>query len=151
MAGFDFNEFKKKAVETAGNIADKSAEVARMVAEKAEFLARKAKLKADIAGERSSLRRKYQELGKLYYNKYKGSLDPDFAQTEAEIELSMEKIAAKQEELETLRTEAEAAHIDIDEEPDIQVDVEEEEDEPAGDQETGEAEETADDGETDDK
>ena len=63
----------------------------------------------------------------------------------------MEKIAAKQEELETLRTEAEAAHIDIDEEPDIQVDVEEEEDEPAGDQETGEAEETADDGETDDK
>ena len=126
--------------------------MARLVAEKAEFLARKAKLKADIAGERGSLRRKYQELGKLYYNKYKGSLDPDFAQTETEIEMSLEKIASKQEELENLKAEAEAAHIDIDDEPDIQVDIEEEErdadDECAPQQD---AEEHSDDGKEDDK
>ena len=35
MANFDFDELKRKAVQTAGTIADKSAEVAKIVAEKA--------------------------------------------------------------------------------------------------------------------
>ena len=57
-------------------------------------------------------------------DRYKGGIDPDFAQSGAEIELSLEKIASRQAELEELKKEAEAEHIDIDEEPDIQVDIE---------------------------
>ena len=45
----DFEEIKRRAIETAEIIADKSVEVAKVVAEKAKILAAKAKLMAENA------------------------------------------------------------------------------------------------------
>ncbi len=143
MAGIDFESIKEKVTETASAIADKSADVAKKVAGKASEFGKKAKLNAELVAEKEALKKKYQEMGRLYYEKYSNSLDPDFAQTESDIKLSLEKIAAKQAELDELKAasapeEAEDADFDDvldDEESDeggveIEITVEEEPDAP---------------------
>ena len=114
MASFDFNEFKKKAAETAGTIADKSAEVAKLVAMKAELLAKKAKLSADIAGERGSLRRKYQELGKLYYAEHGATPDAGYAAACEKITAAKAIIQANNDRIAQLKAEAKASGEELD-------------------------------------
>ena len=99
----DFDEIKKKAAETAEVIADKSAEAAKVVAEKAKIFAAKAKLMAEIAGEKDDLRRGYQDLGKLYFEKYGDAPAEDLAQAVEAVKISAEKIESKTAELDALK------------------------------------------------
>lgn len=67
MVNFDYEELKRKALETAGLIADKSKEIAKKVADKSVMIGKIAKLSAEIATEKDKLKRAYIELGKYYY------------------------------------------------------------------------------------
>ncbi len=127
MANIDFESLKQKITETAGtvvekttafakDVAEKSTDAAKNVAGKAQVLAKKTKLNAEIAGERENTKKKYLELGKLYYEKYAGQTDPDFAEPVAAIEESLERIAAKQAELDALEAEPEV-EVEVEETP----------------------------------
>ncbi len=118
MASFNFEDLKQKITKTAGAIADKTAAIAKdvagkstdaakNVAGKAQNAGRKAKLNVEIASARSALKDKYTELGKLYYEKYAGHTDPDFAETAAAIEADLDVIEAKQAEIEALSEQEE--------------------------------------------
>ena len=111
----DFEEIKRKALETAEIIADKSVEVAKVVAEKAKILAAKAKIMAEIAAEKETLRKNYTALGKLFYETYGDNPCEGLEQAVADIKLSVEKIDEKKAELEALKEEAEAVGVDEDE------------------------------------
>ncbi len=113
MASIDFESLKKKVSETLENVAektksfakdvaDKSSDAAKNVAGKASDAAKKAKLNVEIASARNSIKEKYTELGKLYYEKYAGNTDPDFAETAAAIEAGLALIEEKQTEIEAL-------------------------------------------------
>ncbi len=112
MSAFDFEGLKKKVTDIAESVVGKSSEAAKTVADKAQGLAKKAKLNTEVAAEREALKRKYQELGKLYYEKYSGNTDPDFADVAADIELSVSKIAAWQEELAAMDAEEPATEVE---------------------------------------
>lgn len=125
MASIDFENLKQKITETANtvvekttafakDVAGKSSDAAKSVAGKAQTLAKKTKLNAEIAGERESAKKMYMELGKLYYEKYAGQTDPDFAQPVTAIEESLARIAEKQAEIDALEAE-----------PEIEVEMEE--------------------------
>ena len=102
----DFDELKKKVAVTAGNVADKSVEVAKVVAEKTKILAIKAKLTAEIVAEKDTLRKAYRDLGKLYFDKFGADPADDLVQAVEAIKLSLEKISAKNAEIETLNAPA---------------------------------------------
>lgn len=128
MASLDFENLKHKITETATTVAAKTTEFAKEVAEKstdaarnltgkAQVAAKKTKLNVEMASERSALKEQYNELGRLYYEKYAGNTDPDFAATVAALEETLEKIEAKQAEIDALGAEPL--------EPEIEVEVEE--------------------------
>ena len=125
MASFNFDDLKEKlnqaagkavglakdvagkAGDTARDVAGKVSDAAKDVAGKAQTTGKKAKLNAEIAAARGGLKEKYTELGKLYYEKYAGHTDPDFAETAAAIESVLESIEAKQAEIESLSAQEE--------------------------------------------
>jgi len=100
-----FEDFKEKALATAGKVADKSVSLARTAGEKAKILGKITKLKTEIAVEKDTMRKTYIELGKLHYEKHKHNPDPDVAQAMADISLSHETVAAKQAQVEALKKE----------------------------------------------
>lgn len=117
MASFDFESLKQKITDTAGMVKDKtvdlaktvagkSSEAARNVAGKAQDMAKKARLNAEIASERDGMKKKYLELGKLYYEKYSADPDPDFSEPVTAITQALERVAAKQAEIDALEEEA---------------------------------------------
>lgn len=139
MASIDFENLKQKLTEAAKtvaekttafakDVADKSSDAARSVAEQTKTAAKKTKLNMEISAQRGALKEKYTELGKLYYEKYAGSTDPDFSDTVAAIEASLEAI-------ETAQAQIDALGEHEDEEPDATVTEEpaEEKEEPAED------------------
>lgn len=116
MASFDFESLKQKIADTAGMVKDKtvdlaktvagkSSEAARNVAGKAQDVAKKARLNAEIASERDGMKKKYLELGKLYYEKYSADPDPDFSEPVTAITEALERVAAKQAEIDALEEE----------------------------------------------
>ena len=113
MANFDFDEFKRKATETAGVIVDKSAEMAKLVAEKAKILAKKAKLVAEITGEKENLKKQYMEIGRIYYEKFADSPDESIEKAVAEAAEVIERIGFKKAELDALRTEETEMDVEI--------------------------------------
>ena len=126
MASFSFDDLKEKISQAAGkavgvakdvagkagdaakDVAGKVSDAARDVAGKAQTTGKKAKLNGEIASVRSGLKDKYTELGRLYYEKYAGHTDPDFAETAAAIESALETIEAKQAEIESLSAQEES-------------------------------------------
>ena len=131
MASIDFENILQKVKDAAGSVADfttktaktvasKSTEAAKTVAGKAQDTAKKTKLSAQIAAQREAMKKKYTELGKLYYEKYAGNTDPDFAESVSAIEAALADIAAKQEELDSLSAVEEDVEIEV--EPDHIVD-----------------------------
>lgn len=133
MASIDFENILQKVKDAAGSVADfttktaktvasKSTEAAKTVAGKAQDTAKKTKLSAQIAAQREAMKKKYTELGKLYYEKYAGNTDPDFAESVSAIEAALADIAAKQEELEALSAVEEDVEIEVEVEPDHIVD-----------------------------
>ncbi len=111
MANFD--DLKKKAAEAAETIADKSVEFAKVIAGKTKVLARKTKLMAEIAAEKDTLKKGYQELGRLYYENYSADPAESLIQAVETINLSVEKIAAKNLELEDLKNKADDDEIEV--------------------------------------
>lgn len=125
MANVSFDDLKEKISQAAGkavgvakDVAEKAGDAARDVAGKvsdavhdvagkAQITGKKAKLNAEIASARGGLKDKYTELGRLYYEKYAGHTDPDFAETAAAIEAALETIEAKQAEIESLSAQEE--------------------------------------------
>ena len=133
MASIDFENILQKVKDAAGSVADfttktaktvasKSTEAAKTVAGKAQDTAKKTKLNAQIAAQREAMKKKYTELGKLYYEKYAGNTDPDFAESVSAIEAALADIAAKQEELDALSAVEEDVEIEVEVEPDHIVD-----------------------------
>lgn len=131
MASIDFENLKQKIAETGKNVvekttafakdvAGKSSDAAKNVAGKAQTIAKKTKLNAEIATERENTKKKYLELGKLYYEKYAGQTDPDFSGPVTAIEQSLERIAAFEAEIAALEAEPEVEEAP--EEPDHIVD-----------------------------
>jgi len=146
MAGFD--ELKKKALDAAEAIADKSFEIYKAAEEATRGFAKTTKLNAEIAKEKSNVKKMYAELGSLYYSLYSESPDERLSQLCLEITAALESIELKQAELDDLKEnpdievefvqtdiyeddvpcESDAADVPADEETaDVQSDVAEEE------------------------
>lgn len=159
MASIDFEDVKK-IVETADtvvektttfvkNVAGKSSDAAKSVAGKASGAAKKAKLNAQIAAEREGMKKRYIELGKLYFEKYSSNPDPDLEEPMTAIREALDRVAARQAEIDALREtpepeeESETAQEPAAEEPDHIVDEVEDTVEAAADQAADMAEEAA--------
>jgi len=100
-----FDELKDKVLATAGTVADKSIEMAKFAGDKAKLAAKIARLNAELAGERETLRRTYQEIGKRYYELHRTAPEENMAQAVADAEHSLEKIEAKRHQISDLKTE----------------------------------------------
>ena len=101
MANYD--DFRKKAKEVVDTIADASVEAYKLAEEKARVLAKKAKLNAGIANDRALIRRLKVEIGGTYYKLFKDSPDEALKLHCDDITVALERIAARQRELEELR------------------------------------------------
>ena len=99
----NFEEFKQKAWDTVGTIADRSVELYKVAEEKARLLAKITKLSTEITFEKGDLRKHYRELGKLYYDLHKDAPETELTQSCMEIASSLEVIASKQREVDALR------------------------------------------------
>lgn len=113
---------------TAGNIASFAAGKAKtfavFAARKTKNVSRIAKLNVDIASERDSIKRTYNEIGKLYYETHRDAPEAFFVQLCQEIDLSFESIAAMETEIVHLKAEDSARG----KEPDVVVEITEETD-----------------------
>jgi len=102
MANYD--DFRKKAKDALDTLADVSVEAYKIAEEKARVLAKRAKLTAAIANEKASVRRLKVEIGGIYHKLYKDSPADELKELCDEITFALESIAAKQRELEDLRS-----------------------------------------------
>jgi len=101
MANYD--DFKKRAKDAFGTLADASVEAYKVAEEKARLLAKKAKLNAGIANERATVRRLNVEIGATYYKLFKDNPNENLKTQCEEVTAAYERIAAKQQELENLK------------------------------------------------
>ncbi|MDR0491317.1 MAG: hypothetical protein LBH28_08770 [Oscillospiraceae bacterium] len=101
MANFD--ELKRKAKDAITTIADVSVEAYKIAEEKAKIVARKAKLNAEIAREKSLIRRRKYDIGKAYYELYKDDPGEAFKENCDDITSALERIAARQKEIQDLK------------------------------------------------
>jgi hypothetical protein len=124
----NFDDFKQKAKETVGVIADASVELYKIAEEKTKILAKTAKLQAENSGDRNSIKKLYTEIGKLYYAKYRDDTKPELDQNCAEITAAFERITNRLIEIENLKKAS-----PVDDEPDYDEDAEDAETEPADD------------------
>jgi len=102
MANYD--DIKKKARDVVDTLADVSVEAYRLAEDKAKVFAKKAKLNAGIANERALIRRLKVEIGGTYYKLHKDDAEDTLKQYCDGITLSLDRITAKQRELEELKT-----------------------------------------------
>lgn len=129
-----FDELKKFAADTAEAIADKSVEFAKIAADKTKAIARTTRLSTEIMSEKDAVKKRFAEIGKLYYQLHKDEPEEALAQLVDEITVSLDKIDAKKKEIEDLKSDN----------PDIEVEViYEEEEEPASETVTASEEESA--------
>lgn len=99
----DYDELKRKTVETIESIADATVETVKSAEDAARGIARKTKLRAGIVNDKATIRRLSVEIGTLYYKMYKDSPAPEFAKLCEEITKAYESIAIKEEEIEELK------------------------------------------------
>jgi len=108
---------------TAGNIASFAAGKAKtfavFAARKTKNVSRIAKLNVEIASERDSIKRTYNEIGKLYYETHREDPEAFFVQLCQEIDLSLEHISDMETEI--IRLKAEDARGAAD--PDAEVEM----------------------------
>ena len=108
---------------TAGNIASfaagKAKTFALFAARKTKNVSRIAKLNVEIASERDSIKRTYNEIGKLYYETHREDPEAFFVQLCQEIDLSLEHISDMETEI--VRLKAEDARGGG--EPDVEVEI----------------------------
>lgn len=115
----NFDELKQKAIDAAAVLADKSIEFGKTAAEKAKVIARIVKLTAEIATEKETVKKNYQEIGRIYYENHQNNVDPELVQLVSDISVSLETINSKSQEIADLKAEepeaAEEAEIIIEE------------------------------------
>jgi predicted DNA-binding transcriptional regulator len=98
-----FDEFKKAARETVETIADRSVELYRIAEEKTRLIARRTRLSAEIAVEKGGVRNLYKEIGRVYYALHNTEPETALRQLCAEVDAAMERIEARQAELDELK------------------------------------------------
>ncbi|MCD8342482.1 MAG: hypothetical protein LUC87_10115 [Clostridiales bacterium] len=81
------------------------ADLAQTGADRARTLSNIAKLKAANLGEQETLRKAYTELGRLYFEKYGISTEPEFFSTCATIDETLAKIAINDAKIQELSAE----------------------------------------------
>ena len=96
-------DFKKKAGETAGYVADKSVELAKCAVEKTRILGQMAAARTDLALERENLKKARVELGRAYYKKFGQDPKDEMAETCAQVEAALKRIARRKRELAKLK------------------------------------------------
>ena len=117
-------DFRKTAGNIASFAAGKAKTAAIFAARKTKNVSRIAKLNVEIAAERDSIKRTYNEIGKLYYETHRDAPEAFFVQLCQEIDLSFESIAAMETEIVQLKAEDSSRG----EEPDVVVEITEEPD-----------------------
>ena len=108
-----FNDIMDKVRDTIGTVADRTKDIAGVVADKAKDTTRIAKLNFEISGERDTIKKAYIEIGKLYYENHKDNPDGFFAQLCSEIDLAMERIREKEDEIAALKAAGDCGDIDV--------------------------------------
>ena len=101
MANYD--DIKKKARDMVDTLADVSVEAYKLAEDKARVFAKKAKLSAGIANERALIRRTKVEIGGTYYKLHKDAPEEALKAHCEDITAALDRIAAKQRELEELK------------------------------------------------
>jgi len=110
----NFNEIKDKLLVKLGTAADSTKDFAEKAADKAKISGKIAKLTMEIAGEKDGMKKTYIEIGKLYYDTHKDDPEGFFIQLCEEISLTQQGIAAKEAEIEALKTEKNSCDIEVD-------------------------------------
>ena len=100
----NYDDLKKKAKDVLDTVADASVDAYKVAEEKTRVLARKTKLRAGIVNDKATIRRLSVELGAAYYKKYKDDPNSEFNQLCGEITGAHDRIAAKEEEIASLKT-----------------------------------------------
>jgi len=123
---FDFDQIKG----LFHQLRDKGTEYAGVAVDKTKDAARIARLTVDMGSEKEALKRAFTELGKAYYEEYRGTADGLFAQLCEEVDAVSERIQGMQAEIDTLKgsfkpdeTPDFEGVVAADEEPDIEVEV----------------------------
>jgi len=99
----NYEDLKRKAKDALDTLADVSVEAFKLAEEKARVIAKKAKLKAGITNERATIRRLKVEIGGIYYRLHKDAPEESLKEQCEEVTAALDRIAAKQRELEELR------------------------------------------------
>ena len=97
------NDFKDKVLSTLGKATDGAKDLAGIAVDKAKSGGRIAKLSMEAASAREEVKKTYLEIGKLYYDTHKDDPEGFFIQLFEEVRVAEENIAAKEEELASLR------------------------------------------------
>ncbi|MCC8155671.1 MAG: hypothetical protein LIO54_00025 [Oscillospiraceae bacterium] len=99
----DFNEIKNKVLATIGQASDGAKDLADKAAEKAKVSGRIAKLGMELASARETVKKNYQELGKLYFDQHADDPEPEFVQLIEELRITMQNIADMEAETAELK------------------------------------------------
>jgi len=127
----DFSGLKDKVLSTLGQTADNvkdfagkaggsAKDIAEKAADKAKMGGRIAKLTMDVSSDKETIKKAYQEIGRLYYETHKEDPEGFFAQLCEEVALAEQNIAAKESEIAALKAEFGGKG-----EPDVSVEFEE--------------------------
>ena len=102
----NYDDLRKKAKDAFDTITDVSVEAYKLAEGKAKVFAKRAKLNAGIANERALIKRLKTEIGGTYYKTYKDAPEEPFRQLCTDITDALDRISAKQRELEELKSVA---------------------------------------------
>ncbi len=126
---FGFEQFKG----VLDSLKNKGTEYAGIAVDKTRDAARIARLTVDVGTEKEALKRAFTELGKAYYEEYRGTADGLFAQLCEEVEAVNARIEGLQAEIDRLKgtfkpdeTPDFESVVAADEENDIEVEITEE-------------------------
>lgn len=105
---FDFNNIKNKVMDSLNKAADTTKDFADKATDKAKDVSRIAKLTFEISSEKEVIRKAYSEIGRLYYETHKDDPESVFIQLCDEVSLAQENIAAKEAEINELKTRSDS-------------------------------------------
>ena len=118
-----FNDLKDKGGEMAGLAVDKTRDAAKL-----------ARITVELNTEKEALKRSYLELGKAYYEEYRGTAEGLFAQLCEEVDAVNARIETIEQEIRELKGSFKAVEADFEdvvaaeECPDIEVEITQEPD-----------------------
>ena len=108
----DFKKFAKDALDT---ITDVSVEAYKLAEEKAKIVKKWTKLKTEIALDKSHIRRLKAEMGQIYYDNCKDDPSQSLKQHCEDVTAALDRITAKQKELEDIKNKNDLTDEDLEE------------------------------------